>query len=105
MSRELVNSDGDSSMSNDKLEAGSQNEGNIKAQELRARIEQLQSKHRVAKFAYLNRTEQDGKIQEYEDLDGVAKDVISANYKLQKELYGKVKLKLSVSKLLLASSR
>jgi hypothetical protein len=87
-------------MNNDELETG-----NAKADELRARMEQLQSKLRVAKAAYFNRTELDGKIPEYEDLAGIAKDLISANYQLQKELYGKVKLKLSVSKLLRATSR
>ncbi len=92
-------------MSNDKSATDPLSEDNAKADELRARMEQLQSKLRVAKIAYHNRTELDGKIPEYEDLAGIAKDLINANYQLQKELYGKVKLKLSVPKLLRASSR
>jgi hypothetical protein len=73
--------------------------------ELRARMELLQSKLYAAKIAYLNRTELDGKIPEYEDVAAIARGVISANYDLQKKMFGKVKLKLSVAKLLRASSR
>ncbi|HEY1940184.1 MAG TPA: hypothetical protein VGJ33_19820 [Candidatus Angelobacter sp.] len=92
-------------MNNDKSEVGSQGESKTNVDELRTRIEQLQSKLRAAKIAYLNRTELNGKILEYEDLAGIAKEIIGANYQLQKELYGKVKLRLSVAKLLRASSR
>jgi hypothetical protein len=92
-------------VNNDKSEVGSQGESKTNVDELRTRIEQLQSKLRAAKIAYLNRTELNGKILEYEDLAGIAKEIIGANYQLQKELYGKVKLRLSVAKLLRASSR
>lgn len=68
-------------------------------------MEQLQTKLYAAKIAYLNRTELEGKIPEYGDLSRIAKELISSNYALQKRLYGKVRLKLSVSKLLRASNR
>ena len=54
-------------------------------------MEQLQSRLHVAKIAYFNRTELDGKIPQYEDLSAIAKELISVNYQLQKVLYGKVK--------------
>jgi hypothetical protein len=73
--------------------------------DLRARMEVLQSRLHTAKIAYLNRTELDGKVPEYEDVAAIAKSLISLNYQLQKQLYGEIKLKLSVSKLLRASSR
>jgi hypothetical protein len=81
------------------------NQGKNDADKIRARMEQLQSRLHVAKIAYFNRTELNGKIPEYEDLSAIAKELISVNYELQKVLYGKVKLKLSVAKLLRASSR
>lgn len=80
-------------------------EANATADELRTRMELLQSRLHVAKIAYFNSTELDGKVPEYEDLAGIAKNLISVNYQLQKKLYGKVRLKLTVSKLLRASSR
>src|SRR5690349_125989 len=83
----------------------SQGENHLAAEKLQNRMEQLQQRLHVAKIAYLNGTELDGKVPEYEDLSAIAKELISANYELQKKLYGKVKLKLSVAKLLRASSR
>jgi hypothetical protein len=92
-------------MSDPKPEPGDPERASPEVDELRARMEQLQAKLHVAKIAYFNRTELGGKILEYEDLSRIAKELISANYELQKKLYGKVKLKLSVPKLLRASSR
>lgn len=92
-------------MSNSKSHTGPADETNATADELRTRMELLQSRLHAAKIAYFNRTELGGKIIEYEDLAGIAKNLISVNYQLQKKLYGKVKLKLSVAKLLRASSR
>ena len=92
-------------MNDARSDTGSADESNVIANELRARMELLQSKLHVAKIAYLNRTELDGKVPEYEDVAAIAKSLISLNYQLQKELYGEVRLKLSVSKLLRASSR
>lgn len=92
-------------MGDDRLNSGSADEPSAIVIELRARLELLQSKLHTAKIAYLNRTELDGKVPEYEDVANIAKSLIKLNYQLQKELYGEVKLKLSVSKLLRASSR
>jgi hypothetical protein len=92
-------------MSDDRSKTGSVDESNEIANDLCARMELLQSKLNTAKIAYLNRTDLDGKVPEYEDVAAVAKSLISLNYQLQKQLYGEVKLKLSVSKLLRASSR
>jgi hypothetical protein len=75
------------------------------ADDLHARLEVLQSKLFVAKIAYMNRSELDGRIPEYEDVAKIAKNLIGLNYQLQKQLYGKVKVRLSVAKLLRASSR
>ena len=75
------------------------------ADNLRARMEMLQAKLNAAKIAFHNRVELDGKIPEYEDVAAVAKDIIATNYQLQKVLYGEVKMKLSVAKLIRASSR
>jgi hypothetical protein len=75
------------------------------AVELRSRMELLQSKLNAAKIAYHNRSELDGKVPDYEDVAAIAKNLIALNYKLQKLLYGEVKMKLSVAKLIRASSR
>ena len=75
------------------------------AAELRSRMELLQSKLNAAKIAYHNRTELDGKISEYEDVAAIAKSLIALNYELQKLLYGEIKMKLCVAKLLRSSSR
>jgi len=68
-------------------------------------MEQLQSKLNAAKIAFYNNAELDGKVPAYEDLSRIAKELIGINYQLQKTLYGEVRLKLSVPKLLRASSR
>jgi hypothetical protein len=75
------------------------------AAKVRSEMELLQSKLNAAKIAYYNRSELDGKIPEYEDVATVAKSLISLNYQLQRLLYGEVKMKLSVAKLIRASSR
>jgi hypothetical protein len=92
-------------VSDAKSDNGAANKSNPTAEELRTHMELLQSKLHAAKIAYFNGTELDGKVPDYEKLAGIAKNLISVNYQLQKKLYGKVRLKLSVSKLLRASSR
>jgi hypothetical protein len=92
-------------MDDRKPENSPRDEANATADELRTRMELLQSRLYIAKIAYFNGTELDGKVPEYEDLAAIAKDLISVNYQLQKKLYGKVRLKLTVPKLLRASSR
>ena len=69
-------------------------------EELRARMEVLRSRLAAAKIAFMKRTELDGKIPEFEDLSKVAEEMIEANYQLQRQLYGKVRIKISVAKLL-----
>jgi hypothetical protein len=75
------------------------------ADELRAGLEILQSRFNAAKIAYLNRTELNGKVPEYEDVAAIAKDLIALNYRLQRKLYGEVRLKLSVARLIRSSLR
>jgi hypothetical protein len=69
-------------------------------EEARSRFEMLQSRLNAAKIAYLNGTELDGDAVSYDRLRGVAQEVIQANYALQKARYGKVRLRLSVAKLI-----
>ena len=68
--------------------------------ELQAKQELLRSKLNAVKIAYLNSSEFDGRPVTYEDLKQVAQDLIRNNYALQRLLYGSVKMKLSVAKLL-----
>ena len=72
---------------------------------IRERMELLQAKLYATKIAYLNRTEIDSEVPTYEDLAAAAKAFIAVNYELQKTIYGSVKLKISVPKLLRGSSR
>jgi hypothetical protein len=92
-------------MSNEKPKIDQSENASPNADELRAKMEQLQSKLNAAKIAFYNNAELDGKVPAYEDLSRIAKELIAVNYQLQKTLYGKIRLKLSVPKLLRASSR
>jgi hypothetical protein len=69
-------------------------------EELQARFEQLQSRLNAAKIAYLNSSPLDGRDLTYDDVKAIAKDMIEANYALQRARYGAVRLKLSVAKLI-----
>jgi hypothetical protein len=69
-------------------------------EELRARAEVLRSRLSAAIIAFMKRAELDGKIPEFEDVSKAAEAMIEANYQLQRQLYGKVRIKLSVAKLL-----
>ena len=62
--------------------------------------ENLQSRLNAVKIAYLNGEEFEGKPVAYEDVKLVAKQLIEANYALQKARYGSIRLKLSVAKLI-----
>lgn len=66
----------------------------------REHFEMLQSRMNAAKIAYLNRTPFDGQDITADDLQRIAKEVIEANYELQRRRYGRVRLKLSPAKLL-----
>lgn len=69
-------------------------------EEARAHFEMLQSRMNAAKIAYLNRTPLDGREVTSRDLHQIAREVIEANYELQRRRYGRVRLKLSPAKLL-----
>jgi hypothetical protein len=54
----------------------------------------------AVKIAYLNSAPFDGRSVTYEDVKAAAEELIESNYALQRARYGKVRLKLSVAKLL-----
>ena len=70
------------------------------AEQVRSLLERLQARFNAAKIAYLNNTTLDDKAVSYEDVAAAAKEVIRANYRLQKLQFGEVRLKLSVAKLI-----
>lgn len=53
-----------------------------------------------AKLAYYHRTEYKGQPVDYENLEQYAKTFIAANHAYQKALYGKVRITLSVARLM-----
>lgn len=66
----------------------------------REEFEQCRSRLYAAKIAYMNRTPFEGVPMTYESLKLVAQQTIQANYRLQRLQFGKIRLKLSVAKLL-----
>jgi hypothetical protein len=68
--------------------------------EMKSRLDLLESKLYAAKIAYLNRTPFDSKEISYETLTAIAKEYIEASYALQRAKFGSVKVKLSAAKLL-----
>jgi len=54
----------------------------------------------AAKIAYLNSSPFNGREMIYEGVKTIAEELIDSNYALQHARYGKVRLKLSVAKLL-----
>jgi len=67
---------------------------------LKARQEQMQARLNAVKIAHLNGTTFDGGSVSYEDVAAVAKELIRINYRIQEVQFGKVRLKLSVAKLI-----
>ena len=67
---------------------------------LRKHFEALQARLNAAKIAHLNGTPLGDEEVSYEVLKRIAKEVIKANYELQKAIYGSIRLRLSVAKLL-----
>jgi hypothetical protein len=53
-----------------------------------------------AKLAYYHRTEYKGTAVSYETLESYAEDFIAKNYAYQKAMFGKVRIKLSVPRLM-----
>ena len=67
---------------------------------LHVHMETCKTKMENMRVAFYNRTTIDGRVPEYEDIRRAAEDFIAANYRYQKALWGKVKVKLSVANLL-----
>jgi hypothetical protein len=64
-------------------------------------LDKLRARVYAAKIAYLNRSSFEDKNElSYEDLKAIAQDFISASDEYQKRLYGKIRVKISVAKLL-----
>lgn len=68
--------------------------------ELRHEVELRKARLDVLKVAYFNRTPFDGKVPIEEDVREAAREFIESNYALQKKLFGKIQVKLSVANLL-----
>lgn len=80
--------------------AAKSGEAELSAEQLRERQEQARDRLNALKVAYLNSQEFDGHAVSYDDLKAAAHELIKVNYALQRALYGAIRLKLSVAKLL-----
>lgn len=69
-------------------------------EEMTEQLQMLESRLHVAKIAYLNRTDFEGKPMEYEGLREIAQEFISLSYAIQKRRFGAVKMRISVAKLI-----
>lgn len=69
-------------------------------EDVKSLMGQLQARLNAAKIAYLNSTPLDERPVDYVDVAAIAKQVIRVNYRLQEIQFGKVRLKLSVPKLI-----
>jgi hypothetical protein len=72
----------------------------VNIDDLKARLEMLESRLHVAKIAYLNGTALDGSEVTYEVLNKIANEYIQTSYAIQKIKFGAIKLRMSVAKLL-----
>ncbi len=68
--------------------------------ELRARMKALDDAFQYVYRAYYGRRELGGKVPDFEALRSAAEEFVRANYDYQKARYGRIVLKLSVSKLI-----
>jgi hypothetical protein len=68
--------------------------------ELRTRLKALDEAFHSLYGAYYGRRELHGRVPDFETLRSAAEEFIRANYDYQKARYGKIVLKLSVSKLI-----
>jgi len=66
----------------------------------RAEVKQTEHELEDAKLAYYNSAEYRGKPVDYGRLKNYAEAFIRANHELQKALYGRVRIRLDVSRLL-----
>jgi PAS domain-containing protein len=71
-----------------------------KAEELRELMERKRSLLEAMRIAFLHRAPLNGKIPDDEAVRHAARDFIDANYALQRTLFGRVRVKLSVPRLL-----
>lgn len=74
--------------------------GRTEAELARERFELLRARLKAAKMAYLKGGDLDGSEVTYARLKRIAEEMIEANYELQRLIYGKIRLKFSVAKLL-----
>jgi len=74
--------------------------GSTEVEKARERFERLRSRLNAARIAFARGVPFDDGEVTYERLSGIARETIRANYDLQRLRYGKVRLRLSVSKLL-----
>jgi len=71
-----------------------------KVQELREQMERKRNLLEATRTAFFNRTPLNDKVPDDEAVRRAARDFISANYALQRALFGRVRVKLSVARLL-----
>ncbi len=67
---------------------------------MRVELEVLRSKVYAAKIAYLNHTPFQDREVTFEDLKAFAGEYIHKSYDYQKAVYGRIKVRISVAKLL-----
>jgi len=68
--------------------------------QLRARMKALDESFHCLYRAYYGRREVEGKVPDFDTLRSAAEEFIRANYDYQKARYGRIVLRLSVSKLI-----
>jgi hypothetical protein len=68
--------------------------------ELRERMKRLDEEFDRLRHAYYRRASVQGRIPDYDELKALAERFIRANHEYQKARYGRIRLRLSVSKLL-----
>jgi hypothetical protein len=69
-------------------------------EELRELMERKGSLLEATRIAFLHRAPLNGKVPDDEDVRRAARDYINANYALQRALFGRIRVKLSVARLL-----
>lgn len=71
-----------------------------KSEELRELMERKRSLLEATRIAFLHRTPLNGEVPDDEAVRRAARDFINSNYALQRALFGKVRVKLTVARLL-----